>query len=69
MKRFSAVSGLVLATGLALGALSAPASADNNSDVQNITVPICVDAVQAALASIDGCNVVDKKSGFTTFVD
>ncbi|WP_028646552.1 hypothetical protein [Nocardiopsis sp. CNT312] len=69
MKRFSTVSGLVLATGLALGALSAPASADNNSDVQNITVPICADVLQFAGISADGCNVVDKKSDVTAFVD
>ncbi|MFI6577735.1 hypothetical protein ACIBFB_18250 [Nocardiopsis sp. NPDC050513] len=59
MKRFSTVSGLVLATGLAVGSMTGTAAADNNANIQNITVPICADVLQFALVSLDGCNVID----------
>ncbi|MEV2275940.1 hypothetical protein AB0I72_10155 [Nocardiopsis sp. NPDC049922] len=59
MKRFSTVSGLVLATGLAVGSMTGTAAADNNANIQNITVPICADVLQFALVSVDGCNVID----------
>jgi hypothetical protein len=67
MSRIAKVSGFVLATGLAFGALTGTAAADNNAEVQNITVPICVDVLQAAGFSADGCNVVssDKTSGIS----
>jgi hypothetical protein len=67
MSRIAKVSGFVLATGLAFGALTGTAAADNNAEVQNITVPICVDVLQAAGFASDGCNVVssDKTSGIT----
>ncbi|WP_116245602.1 hypothetical protein [Nocardiopsis sp. FIRDI 009] len=60
MTRIAKASGLVLATGLALGALTGTAAADNNANVQNITVPICADILQFAGVSVDGCNVIDK---------
>ncbi|WP_306367371.1 hypothetical protein [Nocardiopsis sp. CC223A] len=62
MKRFASVSGLVLATGLALGAMTGTAAADNNANIQNITVPICADVIQFALVSMDGCNVISNDS-------
>ncbi|MCY9787470.1 hypothetical protein KIK06_26665 [Nocardiopsis sp. EMB25] len=62
MKRFSTAAGLVLATGLALGSLTGTAAADNNADIQNITVPICADVLQFALVSLDGCNVIDSNA-------
>ncbi|WP_028646551.1 hypothetical protein [Nocardiopsis sp. CNT312] len=69
MRRIAKISGIALATGLALGALSAPASADNNSDVQNITIPICADVLQFAGISADGCNVVDWNESTGIHVD
>lgn len=60
MKRIITASGFVLATGLALGAMAGPASADNNADVQNITVPICADVISFSGMSAEGCNVVDS---------
>ncbi|MFL1376039.1 MULTISPECIES: hypothetical protein [unclassified Nocardiopsis] len=62
MKRFASISGLVLATGLAFGAMTAPAAADNNADIQNITVPICADVISFSLISFDGCNVISNES-------
>ncbi|WP_116245601.1 hypothetical protein [Nocardiopsis sp. FIRDI 009] len=62
MKRFSTASGLILATGLALGAMTGTAAADNNADVQNITVPICADVIDVSLVELDGCNVVDSSA-------
>ncbi|QBI56011.1 hypothetical protein [Streptomonospora litoralis] len=59
MKRIAKVSGLVAATALALGAMAGTASADNNAEVQNITVPVCVDLLQASGFAPDGCSVVD----------
>ncbi|MEV2275941.1 hypothetical protein AB0I72_10160 [Nocardiopsis sp. NPDC049922] len=59
MPRIAKASGLILATGLALGAMTGTAAADNNARVQNITIPICLDLIQAAGLSADGCNVVD----------
>ncbi|GAB3443484.1 hypothetical protein GCM10027570_11480 [Streptomonospora sediminis] len=59
MKRIATVSGLIAATALAFGAMSGTASADNNAEVQNITVPICVDLLQASGVAPDGCSVVD----------
>ncbi|WP_017615342.1 outer-membrane immunogenic protein [Nocardiopsis salina] len=59
MSRIAKVSGFVLATGLAFGAFSGTAAADNNADVQNITVPVCLDVLAASGASSEGCNVVD----------
>ncbi|WP_304453303.1 hypothetical protein [Nocardiopsis sp. YSL2] len=62
MSRIAKASGFVLATGLAFAALTGTAAADNNAHIQNITVPICVDVLQAAGISADGCNVVSKTS-------
>ncbi|MFC3994600.1 hypothetical protein ACFOVU_01630 [Nocardiopsis sediminis] len=59
MKRIATVSGLLAATALAFGAMAGPASADNNADIQNITVPICVDVLQFTGVNDIGCNVVD----------
>ncbi|MBE3000411.1 hypothetical protein IDM40_17135 [Nocardiopsis sp. HNM0947] len=59
MSRIAKVSGFVLATGLAFGAFSGTAAADNNADVQNITIPVCVDVLKASGVSAEGCNVVD----------
>ncbi|WP_017615341.1 hypothetical protein [Nocardiopsis salina] len=59
MKRIITASGFVLATGLALGAMAGPASADNNADIQNITVPVCADVLSFSGFSMEGCNVVD----------
>ncbi|MFD6951078.1 hypothetical protein A6A08_00815 [Nocardiopsis sp. TSRI0078] len=60
MKRFASVSGLVLATGLAFAAMTGTAAADNNSEIQNVTVPICAEVI--AFTGLDGgdCNVVSK---------
>ncbi|WP_017569227.1 hypothetical protein [Nocardiopsis halotolerans] len=62
MKRFASVSGLLLATGLAFGAMTGTAAADNNSEIQNVTVPICAEVI--AFTGLDGadCNVVSKDS-------
>ncbi|MFE3458570.1 hypothetical protein ACFXKD_13590 [Nocardiopsis aegyptia] len=62
MKRIATISGLFLATGLAVGALAGPASADNNADIQNITVPICADVLTFSFVNLDGCNVVSNES-------
>ncbi|WP_017578679.1 hypothetical protein [Nocardiopsis valliformis] len=62
MTRIAKVSGFVLAAGLAFGALSGTAAADNNAKVQNITIPICVDVLKASGVSASGCNVVDWDS-------
>ncbi|MFD6095063.1 hypothetical protein ACFVWN_17685 [Nocardiopsis flavescens] len=62
MKRFASVSGLILATGLALGAMTGTAAADNNANIQNVTVPICADVITFSLISSDGCNVVSSDS-------
>ncbi|TQN33091.1 hypothetical protein FHX37_3090 [Haloactinospora alba] len=59
MKRIAAVSSLVAATALAVGAMSGTAQADNNAEVQNITVPICADVLQASGIAPDGCSVID----------
>ncbi|MUL41911.1 hypothetical protein FZ103_12110 [Streptomonospora sp. PA3] len=59
MKRIATVSGLIAATALALGAMTGSASADNNAEIQNITVPICVDVLQASGIAPDGCSNVD----------
>ncbi len=58
MKRFATISGLVLATGLAFGAMAGPAAADNNANIQNITVPICADVLAFAGVDHGGCNVL-----------
>ncbi|RCV52865.1 hypothetical protein [Marinitenerispora sediminis] len=69
MKRFATVSGLIAMSALTFGALAGPAQADNNANIQNITVPICADVL--ALIGQDGahCNVVDVHSekGLGTF--
>ncbi|MDE3722372.1 MULTISPECIES: hypothetical protein [Nocardiopsis] len=62
MKRFATVSGLVLATGLALGAMTGTAAADNNANIQNVTVPICADIITFSLVNMDGCNVISSNS-------
>lgn len=62
MKRITAVSGLILATGLALGAMTGTAAADNNANIQNVTVPICADVISFAGFSSDGCNVISSNS-------
>ncbi|PWV51179.1 hypothetical protein [Nocardiopsis sp. L17-MgMaSL7] len=69
MKRITAVSGLILATGLALGAMTGTAAADNNAHIQNITVPICADVISFAGFSSEGCNVVHNNitSGVAAF--
>ncbi|WP_017588392.1 hypothetical protein [Nocardiopsis ganjiahuensis] len=59
MKRITAVSGLILATGLALGAMTGTAAADNNANIQNVTVPICADVLTFSGISSDGCNVTN----------
>lgn len=59
MKRFASVSGLILATGLALGAMSGTAAADNNANIQNVTVPICAKVLAFTGAELGGdCNVI-----------
>ncbi|PDP86059.1 hypothetical protein CQJ94_20210 [Glycomyces fuscus] len=67
MKRFASVSGLILATGLALGAMSGTAAADNNAEIQNVTVPICADVLAFSGIDLAGCNVVssDNTSGIS----
>lgn len=65
MKRIATVSGLVLATGLALGAMSGTAAADNNANVQNVTVPVCADVLTFSGFNVDGCNVVSSDSDVT----
>ena len=60
MKRFASVSGLILATGLALGAMTGTAAADNNAEIQNVTVPICADVITFSGLNLDGCNVVSS---------
>jgi hypothetical protein len=62
MKRITAVSGLLLATGLALGAMTGTAAADNNANIQNVTVPICADVLAFSGLSSEGCNVVSSTS-------
>ncbi len=62
MPRIAKVSGFVLATGLAFGALTGTAAADNNAHIQNITIPICLDVLKASGFSASGCNVVDWNS-------
>ncbi|PWV51180.1 hypothetical protein [Nocardiopsis sp. L17-MgMaSL7] len=62
MSRIAKVSGFVLATGLAFGALTGTAAADNNAHIQNITIPICLDVIKASGFSASGCNVVDWNS-------
>ncbi|GHC70317.1 hypothetical protein GCM10007079_01630 [Nocardiopsis terrae] len=62
MTRIAKVSGFVLATGLALGAMTGTAAADNNAQIQNITVPVCLDVLKASGFSASGCNVVDWNS-------
>ncbi|MBQ1080272.1 MULTISPECIES: hypothetical protein [Nocardiopsis] len=62
MSRIAKVSGFVLATGLAFGALTGTAAADNNAQIQNITIPICLDVIKASGFSASGCNVVDWNS-------
>ncbi|SIO90505.1 hypothetical protein [Nocardiopsis sp. JB363] len=71
MKRTTALSGLILATGLAFGAMTGTAAADNNADIQNITVPICADVISFAGFSSEGCNVIDNdfNSGITVVDD
>ncbi|SIO90506.1 hypothetical protein [Nocardiopsis sp. JB363] len=59
MSRIAKVSGFVLAAGLAFGAFTGTAAADNNADIQNITIPICLDVLKASGVSASGCNVVD----------
>ncbi|MDA0565764.1 hypothetical protein LG943_15785 [Streptomonospora sp. S1-112] len=62
MKRIATVSGLIAATALALGAMTGTAAADNNAEVQNVTIPICLDAGILQGSGVfggDGCNVVD----------
>lgn len=67
MSRFAKVSGFVLATGLAFGALSGTAAADNNANVQNLTIPVCVDLLAASGVTGGECNVVswDSTSGIS----
>ena len=59
MSRIAKISGFALAAGLAFGAFTGTAAADNNADVQNVTIPICVDVLKASGVSASGCNVVD----------
>ncbi|WP_433698595.1 hypothetical protein [Nocardiopsis sp. CA-288880] len=59
MTRIAKVSGFVLATGLAFGAFTGTAAADNNANVQNITIPICLDVLAASGVSGPECNVVN----------
>lgn len=61
MKRFASVSGLILATGLAFGAMSGTAAADNNADIQNVTVPICADVLAFTGLSGGECNVTSAE--------
>ncbi|GAB3498026.1 hypothetical protein [Nocardiopsis coralliicola] len=62
MKRFATVSGLLATTALALGAMAGTASADNNADVQNISIPVCVDALATSGIAPEGCSVIDIQS-------
>jgi hypothetical protein len=65
MSRIAKVSGFVLATGLAFGAFAGTAAADNNAEVQNVTIPICVDLLASSGFTGAQCNVVswDSTSG------
>ncbi|WP_017569226.1 hypothetical protein [Nocardiopsis halotolerans] len=65
MSRIAKVSGFVLAAGLAFGAMTGTAAADNNAEIQNITIPICLDVLKASGVSGGDCNVVswDDTSG------
>ncbi|QUX28688.1 hypothetical protein KGD83_26330 [Nocardiopsis akebiae] len=67
MSRIAKVSGFVLATGLAFGAFTGTAAADNNADIQNVTIPICLDVLKASGVSGSDCNVVnwDSTSGIS----
>ena len=71
MKRITAVSGLILATGLALGAMTGTAAADNNANIQNVTVPICAEVLAFSGLDSGGCNVIsnDFHSGITVIDD
>ncbi|MDT0332166.1 hypothetical protein, partial [Nocardiopsis lambiniae] len=60
MTRIAKISGLVLATGLAFGAMTGTAAADNNANIQNVTVPICADIITFSLVNMDGCNVISS---------
>ena len=62
MTRIAKVSGFVLAAGLAFGALTGTAAADNNANVQNVTIPICLDVLAASGFSGGDCNVVSWDS-------
>jgi hypothetical protein len=62
MTRIAKVSGFVLAAGLAFGAFTGTAAADNNAEIQNITIPICLDVLKASGVSATGCNVVSSTS-------
>ncbi|GAA1092318.1 hypothetical protein [Nocardiopsis composta] len=62
MKRIAAASGLLAATALALGAMTGTASADNNAEIQNITVPICADVLTLSGIDADGCSTIDIHS-------
>ena len=62
MKRIATFSGLFLATGLALGAMTGTAAADNNANIQNVTVPICAEVLAFSGFDLGGCNVVSKTS-------
>ncbi|WP_067969814.1 hypothetical protein [Nocardiopsis trehalosi] len=61
MKRIATLSGLVATAAIAFGAMAGPAAADNNADIQNITIPICADVLQASGIAPDGCSVVKIK--------
>ena len=71
MKRIATVSGLLLATGLALGAMTGTAAADNNANIQNITVPICADVIAFTGFSGGDCNVtsIDSIAGIVVVDD
>ncbi|RCV52866.1 hypothetical protein [Marinitenerispora sediminis] len=58
MKRIAALSGVFAMSALALGTLAAPAHADNNAKVQNITIPICIDLLEITGLDEDGCTVL-----------
>ncbi|MFC9088031.1 hypothetical protein [Nocardiopsis dassonvillei] len=62
MSRIAKVSGFVLATGLAFGAFTGTAAADNNANVQNVTIPICLDVLAASGVSGSDCNVLSWKA-------
>ncbi|MFC7329322.1 hypothetical protein [Marinactinospora rubrisoli] len=69
MKRFATVTGLIAMSALTFGALAGPAQADNNAQVQKISIPICANILALVGSEDQSCNVpdVEIKKGIGTF--